>query len=63
MDAIEKCVAKFGMLLRVGFGEAGMSIVAKNVGTSVHSTQLYLGKNSTVFGFVIFETSPTAVKC
>eukprot|EP00946_MAST-07B_sp_MAST-7B-sp1_P000852 g852.t1 len=32
MELIEACVAKFGLLLKVGFGEAGMNIIARNMG-------------------------------
>ena len=31
MELIEACIGKFGMLLKVGFGEAGMDIIAKNM--------------------------------
>jgi class 3 adenylate cyclase len=31
MDAIEHCIGKFGSLLKVGFGEAGMGIIARNI--------------------------------
>jgi hypothetical protein len=31
MDAIEKCIGTFGKLLRVGFGEAGMGIISRNM--------------------------------
>jgi len=31
IEEIEICLSKFGMLLRVGFGEAGMDVVSKNL--------------------------------
>jgi len=31
IEEIEICLSKFGMLMRVGFGEAGMDIIAKNM--------------------------------
>ena len=34
MELIEACISKFGMLLKVGFGEAGMDIIAKNMMSS-----------------------------
>jgi len=32
MEVIETCIGRFGGLLKVGFGEAGMSIIARNLG-------------------------------
>eukprot|EP00949_MAST-11_sp_MAST-11-sp1_P004261 g4261.t1 len=54
MAIIENCVAKFGMLLRVGFGEAGMAIVAKNIGTgnsSKFNPVIPGAKVQAIFGF------------
>ena len=35
MELIEACIGKFGMLLKVGFGEAGMDIISKNLGNGI----------------------------
>ena len=52
MELIEACVAKFGLLLKVGFGEAGMNIIARNMtGGSGFDPVIPGTKVMAVFGF------------
>ena len=52
METIESCVARFGMLLQVGFGEAGMGIIASNMGDGGKFNPVVEGvKVFAIFGF------------
>ena len=52
IETIEACVARFGKLLQVGFGEAGMSIISANMGTSgVFDPVVEGNKVFAIFGF------------
>lgn len=52
METIESCVARFGMLLKVGFGEAGMGIIASNMGSGGNFNPVVEGvKVFAIFGF------------
>jgi len=52
METIESCVARFGMLLKVGFGEAGMGIIASNMGSGGGFNPVVEGvKVFAIFGF------------
>jgi hypothetical protein len=52
MEVIEACIGKFGLLLKVGFGEAGMAIIANNMtGTKVFDPVIPGIKVIAIFGF------------
>lgn len=52
METIETCVARFGKLLKVGFGEAGMGIIASNMGSGGRFDPVVEGKKVfAIFGF------------
>lgn len=52
METIESCVARFGKLLQVGFGEAGMGIIASNMGSGGVFDPVVEGKKIfAIFGF------------
>jgi class 3 adenylate cyclase len=52
METIESCVARFGMLLQVGFGEAGMGIISSNMGDGGKFNPVVEGvKVFAIFGF------------
>ena len=52
METIETCVARFGKLLKVGFGEAGMGIIASNMGSGGVFDPVVEGKKIfAIFGF------------
>ena len=52
MEVIEACIGKFGLLLKVGFGEAGMNIIAKNMsGNNVFDPVIPGIKVFAIFGF------------